>query len=432
MPNALTVPNPLTTQGAAAPIGLALMIGFALLGGVILNLMPCVFPVLGLKLLGLAKASGNDAQFKGAALRSSLMFALGIMLTFWLLAAAMIALQSAGESVGWGFQLQSPWFVAAMAWLFTLIALNLFGVFEIGVRLTQIDGGSHSWRDFGSGVIAVLVATPCTAPFMGAALGGTLSEGPLVKFLVFTALGLGMALPYVLLTAAPGATKWLPKPGAWMQTLKEVLAFPMLATVAWLAWVLSKQAGDEGILMLLFSLVVLSVAAWAYGRWQQRSLQGKAGVIYWQVTSVLALIAATWLVVPSLQSIADPPSEQSIASTSANSSVDGWQAWSPTAVQMALAQGNTVFVDFTAAWCVSCQVNKKVVLERASVVDSFAVKKVVKLRADWTNRNTAITQELARFGRNGVPLYQVWKPGRPEPLLLPEVLTTSIVLDALK
>ena len=357
----------------------------------------------------------------------------------------MIGLQGAGQAVGWGFQLQSPWFVAAMAWLFTLIGLNLFGVYEIGVRMTQLNESklsSHSWRDFGSGVLAVLVATPCTAPFMGAALGGTLSQSAWVKFAVFTALGLGMALPYVVLTAAPGATKWLPKPGAWMQTLKEVLAFPMLATVAWLAWVFSKQTGDEAILMMLFSLVMLALAAWAYGRWQRRSLLGSSvsgggsgATVGWFIAGLLSLAAAFGLLLPSLQNNerANIGDATSIGEAkSAKLDLDGWQPWSPTAVQMALAQGNTVFVDFTAAWCVSCQVNKKLVLERASVADVFAVKKVVKLRADWTNRNAAITQELAKFGRNGVPLYQVWKPGKPQPMLLPEVLTTSIVLDALK
>jgi thiol:disulfide interchange protein len=414
-----TKPPPLQ----ASPQSLWLTLGLAVLGGFILNLMPCVFPVLGLKVLGFA-LHGTVAQ--AGRIKSASLFAAGVLVSFWLLAGLMTALQSAGEAVGWGFQLQSPWFVIAMAWLFTLIGLNLSGLFEVGLRFTQLGNSASTkpsrWTEFGSGVLAVLVATPCTAPFMGAALGATLSQTALEKFAVFTALGVGMALPYVLLTLSPKLNSYLPRPGRWMETFKQFLAFPMYATTAWLSWVLGQQTDLNTVLMLSLSLIMLSMAAWFYGRWQ-----GNAGKKLGElVLAGAAALAGLGMVIGSASgSISESISESNIEAARVP-----WEPWSEVRVQTSLAAGKPVFVDFTAAWCVSCQVNKAAVLERARMQQFFSDRKIVLLRADWTKRDAAITAELARYGRNGVPLYQVWLPGASQPVLLPELLTSSAVTDA--
>jgi thiol:disulfide interchange protein/DsbC/DsbD-like thiol-disulfide interchange protein len=392
-----------------------LTLGLAVLGGFILNLMPCVFPVLGLKVLGFA-SHGTAAQ--AGRVKAAGLFAAGVLVSFWILAAVMAALQSAGEAVGWGFQLQSPWFVIAMAWLFTLIGLNLSGLFEVGLSFTRLgNSGSNKpslWTEFGSGVLAVLVATPCTAPFMGAALGATLSQTVAEKFAVFTALGVGMALPYVLLTLSPNLKSYLPRPGRWMETFKQFLAFPMYATVAWLVWVLGQQTDLNAMLMLSLSLIMLSMAAWFYGRWQSGAGKRVGQLVF---AAVAALFGVGLIFGVGSESKVDQMRVQ-------------WEPWSEVRVQTSLAAGKPVLVDFTAAWCVSCQVNKAAVLDRASMQQFFTDKKIVLLRADWTKRDAAITAELARYGRNGVPLYQAWLPGVSQPVLLPELLTSSAVTDA--
>jgi thiol:disulfide interchange protein len=419
---------------SAAPITvdqpLLLTLVFAFVGGVILNLMPCVFPVLGLKILGFASHSGATSK---ARLRAALLFAAGVIISFWALALLMIILQSAGQAVGWGFQLQSPWFVVAMAWLFALIGLNLTGVFEVGVFLTRSnmpDRPQSALSEIGSGALAVLVATPCTAPFMGAALGATLGQSLAVQFAVFSMLGIGMALPYVLLTLIPAAAKMLPRPGAWMQTLKHFLAFPMFATVAWLVWVFGQQLNIDAVLSLLLSLIAVGFAAWIYGQWQRLALlsgaaSGKA--ISLLVIALIATASAGALVANVAQ---DSASTASVSGAKSN----GWEAWSQQRVDEVLAQGKPVFVDFTAAWCVSCQVNKKAVLEGDTVTKFFAEQKIVLLRADWTKRDADITKELARYKRSGVPMYQVWLPtaGQKSAILLPELLTSDIVTSAFK
>jgi thiol:disulfide interchange protein/DsbC/DsbD-like thiol-disulfide interchange protein len=392
---------------------LGFILGLAFLGGLILNLMPCVFPVLGLKVLGFA-SHGSARQADRVVVAG--IFSAGVLVSFWLLAALMTALQGAGEAIGWGFQLQSPWFVIAMAWLFALIGLNLSGLFEIGLSLTRLGRAAKPlpsrWSEFGSGVLAVLVATPCTAPFMGAALGATLTQSVPEKFAVFTAIGMGMALPYVLLTLTPKLSNYLPKPGQWMETFKQLLAFPMYATVAWLAWVLGQQIDLNAVLMLLLSLTTLSMAAWFYGRWQRASGGSSLPLGLCSLAVSLALVYGVAL---------ENNREESYVQ---------WEPWSEIRVQTSLSAGKPVLVDFTAAWCVSCQVNKKAVLDRDVMQQFFREKKIVLLRADWTKRDAAITKELARYGRNGVPLYQAWLPGATRPVLLPELLTSGAVTDA--
>jgi thiol:disulfide interchange protein/DsbC/DsbD-like thiol-disulfide interchange protein len=416
--------------GAAAgggAAGLALALLFGAIGGVLLNLMPCVFPVVGLKVLGFANAAG-DARGAGVAMRrGALAFSAGVLVSFWVLGGLLLALRAAGESVGWGFQLQSPGFVAAMALLFVAVGLSFSGVFEIGMGLTRLGGagGSSAAGSFGAGVLAVLVATPCTAPFMGSALGFTLAQPAAFTMAVFTAIGVGMALPYLVLGLVPGWVHRLPRPGRWMQTLRQALAFPMYATAAWLAWVLVQQAGADAVLRLLLAAVLVGLAAWAWGRFG--SVPATRPALAWTVVLASAALGA-WLLAPLSDARPDAP----LASTGTDSAGITWEPWSERRVDEALAQGRPVFVDFTAAWCVSCQANKKLVLERDTVAAEVARRGVVMLRADWTQRDPAITAELARHGRNGVPLYLVYRERGRAPQVLPELLTTGIVLAALR
>jgi thiol:disulfide interchange protein/DsbC/DsbD-like thiol-disulfide interchange protein len=416
----------------AADASLALALLFGVLGGAILNLMPCVFPVVGLKVIGFAQASGDERGARRAMRHGAFAFAAGVLLSFWLLAALMLGLRAAGESVGWGFQLQSPAFVAAMALLFVAVGLNFSGVFEFGMALTRLGGvgGSSTAGSFGAGVLAVLVATPCTAPFMGSALGFTLAQPAAFTMAVFTAIGLGMAAPYVVLGLVPGWVRRLPRPGRWMQTLREVLAFPMYATAAWLAWVLVQQAGADAMLRLLFASVAVAAGAWAWGRWMNGTPRRPA--LAWALVG-LAALASVALTEPLLDD-APPPAAASAAPRTAGGTQGSleWAAWSDAAVSAGLAEGRTVFVDFTAAWCVSCQANKKLVLEREAVTSAMREQRVIALRADWTQRDPAITAALARHGRNGVPLYLVLRPGDARPRVLPELLTTAVVLDAIR
>jgi thiol:disulfide interchange protein/DsbC/DsbD-like thiol-disulfide interchange protein len=412
---------------------LALALLFGAIGGAILNLMPCVFPVIGLKVIGFAEAAADGRGAARAMRVGAGAFAAGVLVSFWLLAGLMLALRAAGESVGWGFQLQSPGFVAAMALLFVTVGLNFSGVFEFGVAMTRLGGlgGASPWGAFGAGVLAVLVATPCTAPFMGSALGFTLSQPPAWTLAVFTAIGVGMALPYLLLGVFPGWVRRLPRPGRWMQTLRQVLAFPMYATAAWLAWVLVQQAGADALLRLLLAAVVLGAGAWAWGLWAN----GSPRRIRRATSAVLAAaLAIGVLIAPVLD--AQPGASVAAPTLPRESGASGgalvWESWSQERVEQAIADGRPVFVDFTAAWCVSCQANKKLVLERGAVVEAMRARGVVALRADWTQRDPAITAALARHGRNGVPLYLVYRPGARQPEVLPELLTVGTVLDALR
>jgi len=445
---------------------------FAAIGGLILNLMPCVFPVIGLKVLGFARHGGSGDAAHTAAARSAsragaFAFASGVVVSFWVLAGLLLALRAAGQAAGWGFQLQSPVFVSAMALLFVAIALNFSGVWEVGTAMTRLgqydpaaraalaggaargDGGAAEGSpllgSFGSGALAVLVATPCTAPFMGSALGFTLSATVLETLIVFTALGLGMALPYLLLGVFPAWLRWLPRPGRWMESFRQALAFPMYATAAWLAWVLGQQAGIDAVLALAIGAVFVGLAAWLYGRFVQQAGGGRDPAAARRRRTLAASLAVVSLAAGLLIAW---PGDEGLPPGSAASAAAGagggalppagsgaeaaaWHPWSPEALAQARAAGRPVFVDFTAAWCVSCQVNKKLVLDRGTVVEAMRAAGVLRLKADWTNRDPGITAELARHGRNGVPLYLVYLPGVEQPAVLPELLTNGIVLEAL-
>jgi thiol:disulfide interchange protein DsbD len=410
-------------SGTGLP-SLPLALLFALVGGALLNLMPCVFPVLALKVLGFAHHGGN----RRALLTGGLAYTVGVVLSFVALAALLLALRAGGEQLGWGFQLQQPAVVAALAALFTLIALNLAGVFEVGSVLPsslETARAKHPLVDsLLTGVLAVAVASPCTAPFMGASLGLAVTLPAWVALAIFAALGLGMALPYLVLCAWPGLGARLPKPGAWMAHFKVLMAFPMLATVVWLVWVLGSQVGIDGAAALLAVLVALAFVAWALG---SPSLGRIARRSFGAAAVALLAMALAWAVPSWRQDAVAAPSSGGGTETSG----ERWQPWSPERVQQALAAGQPVFVDFTAAWCVTCQFNKRGALAADEVLAGFDAKRVLLLRADWTRRDASIAAELSRLGRSGVPVYALYAPGGAAPQLLPEILSADTVRAAL-
>jgi thiol:disulfide interchange protein DsbD len=393
--------------------------GLAFLGGLLLNLMPCVFPVLFLKGLALVH-SGHKEQHRLRA--HGLVYALGILVSFWALVGVLLGLRAAGATLGWGFQFQSPVFLALMAGLLFFLGLSLAGQFEIGLTLTSA-GGNLAQKEgytgsFFTGVLAVVVATPCAAPFMGAAVGYALSASAAVTFAVFTALALGLAAPYVALTLQPAWTRILPKPGAWMQVLRQAVSVPIFATVIWLAWVLAGAYGTGMLLALLTSFLLLAIAGWFLGRWPAKRWSAIVAAVILLGVITLAAFAPKKLAVAS-ETLSAPE-------------VSGvWQPWSPAAVSRSLTAGQPVFVDFTASWCLSCQVNDRVALSRPEVMQAFQARNVVLMKADWTRHDETITQALAALSRSGVPAYALYTPGETSPRLLPEVLTPGIVTDAL-
>ncbi len=394
----------------------------AFVGGLILNLMPCVFPVLALKVMGFAR-KGQQAR----ALRANgLAYSAGVVLSFIALGGLMLSLRAAGESVGWGFQLQSPAMVAALAVLFTLIGLNLAGMFEFGQFLPSQVMTLHARHPatdaFLSGVLAVAVASPCTAPFMGASLGFAVTFSAPLALAVFAVIGAGMAAPYLAASWWPALAARLPRPGPWMDHFRRLMAFPMFATVVWLVWVLGQQTGINGAGALLLLLVGLSLLVWTL------TLSGRARVV---LAAVALLTGAALLHAVGPQVLREPvlasaPAVASGAPAGEPSTADGWQPWSAAQVDQLVAEGRTVFVDFTAAWCVTCQYNKQTTLADPRVMQDFATRKVALLRADWTRRDPAITAALTQLGRSGVPVYVIYRAGKP-PVVLSEILSVDEV-----
>ena len=410
--------TPVSAAGGKASGKILRTAAFAFLGGLILNLMPCVFPVLFLKGLALVN-SGNEER---RALRlHGFVYTLGILCSFWVLVTVLLGLRAAGSSLGWGFQFQSPVFLALMAGLLFFLGLSLAGQFEIGLSLTSAGGELAQKQGFAgsffTGVLAVVVATPCTAPFMGAAVGYALSASPVVTFAVFTALALGLAAPYLALTLQPAWTRLLPRPGAWMDYLKQAVSLPIFATVIWLLWVLAGSYGASLLAALLSGLLLLAVAGWFLGRWPAKR---------W-ATLVAALILLAVVALDALAPRRFAAEPQSPAETGHSAT----QPWSAAAVARAQAAGQPVFVDFTASWCLSCQVNERVALSQPEVQQAFAAHNVLVLKADWTRHDEAITTALTALGRSGVPAYALYIPGETSPRLLPEVLTPGVVLEAL-
>ncbi len=418
-------PPPTPVASSNTSLLQAVLLAFA--GGLMLNLMPCVLPVLSVKALSLV----NHARAHAA--RHGLAYTAGVLASFGVVVGVLIALRAAGGEIGWGFQLQSPVFVTLLAYVFFALALSLSGALVIGGRLT---GAGQAWASqpgyagsFFTGALATVAATPCTAPFMGVAVGFALTQAPGTALLVFEALGFGLALPYLLLTLAPAWQRLLPRPGAWMKRLEQLLAFPLYASVAWLVWVLSQQVGPPGVAAVLAGLLLIAFAAWLFQATRavsplwHRMATATAGL------AVLAAVAIGPLVA------AGPPGPASRAASTSGSIA--WEPFSARRVAELRAQGKPVFVNFTAAWCITCLVNERVALRSSAVAEAFSRKGIVYLKADWTKRDPEIARTLGGFGRSGVPLYLMYPPARPgrpagEPSVLPQILSEGMLIEAVE
>ncbi|KDU97092.1 cytochrome C biogenesis protein [Komagataeibacter rhaeticus] len=401
----------------AAHIGVLVLMAFV--GGMILNLMPCVFPVLAMKILSLERMARGERR---AALGGAAAYAAGVVGSFVVLGGAIAALRVAGQQAGWGFQFQSVGFVIVICLLLFAVALNLLGVFAIGLRLMGVGTvlPAHA-GDFLTGVLAVVLASPCTAPFMGAAVAGALAASPLAGLLVFVALGLGLAAPYLLLAAMPGLLGWLPRPGRWMETVRNLLALPVLATCVWLGWVAWLEGGQDALYLLGAGLVLVALGCWCLRRATAMDLrgamEGRAGL--YRAVAILSLLVAF------VGGAVVPPA--SVHDHGAERVVDGSSAFSPTRLAELRGQGRPVFVDMTAAWCISCLVNERVALSTHAVQAAFARQGIVYMKGDWTQRNADITAFLHAHGRDGVPFY-VYYPARGAEVVLPEILSPGLVL----
>ena len=416
--------TPAAPAANEAPASLPLwqMAAFAFLGGLILNLMPCVFPVLAIKATALAGMSGSDRR---AVRLSGVFYTLGVLAAFMTLALALLAVRAGGSAVGWGFQFQAPLFVTAMCWLMLAIGLNLSGVFEVGSAfagagqdLAQRKGHAGS---FFTGLLAVVVATPCTAPFMGAAIGSALVAPALYSLVVFAMMGLGLALPFLLLGLFPAVAERLPRPGLWMVRLRQAMAFPMYATAAWLLWVLAQQAGEAGLRMALAGSVLVGLVGWLIGLNQHGVKKS-----WWPRAGALAGLAALAGLMVTLHTVAP-----ATATASPGQQATHAEAYSAARLASLRAEGKPVFVNMTAAWCITCLVNERTTLSTAVVRQSMQDQNVVYMKGDWTNRDPAITAFLQSFGRDGLPFY-VFYPARKEPVVLPPVLTPALVTESLK
>ncbi len=420
----------LTFEGG---IGLALV--FAFMGGMLLNLMPCVLPVISFKVMSFVKMAG---QSRSLTLKHGLMFSLGVILSFWLLASAMLMLRAYGQAVGWGFQLQEPLFVVILASVLFVFALSLFGLFEWGMFFaswagqTQVETSQKSSSytgSFLSGVLATAVATPCTGPFLGSAVGFAVTLPVFQALLIFTSLGLGMCFPYLLLSAFPSYLRFMPKPGAWMETFKQLMGFILLATVLWLMWVFSAQTDAFSLICLLAGFLCFSIGGWIYGRGCSLVATRKKRIFASLLVILFAFVGGEAILFPRASWYS-----QDSGSSHAKSSKDHWEGWedfSPERLAQLRSEGKPVFIDFTAKWCLICQANH-LVLSSDYVRKQLDDSGVVKMKADWTKSDPIITQALSTFGRNSVPLYVLYGNNeKQEPLILPQVLTPDVVADHL-
>lgn len=408
-------------------IGLLSALLFAFLGGLLLNLMPCVLPVVSLKILSFVKLAGSS---RVETAKHGLFFTAGVLLSFLSLAVSLLVLQSVGQAVGWGFQLQDPFFIALMTFLFFILSLNLFGVFEIGTSLVGLAGeaerknrNSGYSQSFFSGIFATAVATPCTGPFMGTALGFAISQPAIVSLSIFTMLGLGMSFPYILIGFFPNLIKFLPKPGAWMESFKQFLGFIMICSVIWLLWVFTGQTSEKSLFVLLFSLWVVSVGAWIYGKFgtiaSKKSLR-KASYLISALCLAVALYL-TWQAIPN----------DEVKEIGSEKVAEGdWEPFSKERLVALRAEGRPVLIDFTAKWCLVCQANH-MILTQNEVENKMSEKGVVKMKADWTRYDADITNELQKHGRNGVPLYVLYGD-EEKPKILPQLLTKDTLISSIE
>lgn len=414
-----TVSAPVTAAAASSGglLPLVVAMSFAFLGGIILNVMPCVLPVLVMKALSFMQRGTEDAAVMR---RDGLAYTAGVMVTFGALVGVLLALRAAGDAVGWGFQLQSPVFVAALAYVMLILGLNLSGVFNIGgaygvgQELTSRGGVTGS---FFTGLLAVVVATPCTAPFMGTAIGFAFTQSPLEAILIFEALALGLASPYLLLSFVPAAARMLPKPGVWMDRVKQILAFPLYGAAAWLMWVMAQQLNSTGLAAAFAAAVLIAFVAWLYGLSQQSDGKGRAWALG---TAAVALIAAVALTT----TLGGQPATAGTQQAGGPS-----EPYSTARLEALRAEGRPVFINFTAAWCITCKVNERVALSRPEVEAHFKDRNIAYLKGDWTNRNAEISAALEAVGRDGVPLYLYYAPKTASPEILPQVLTPAIVMN---
>lgn len=436
-----TTTTPVVTNNAPKDFegGLALALVFAFVGGMLLNLMPCVLPVISFKIMGFIQIAG---QSRSLIFKHGLLFSLGVILSFWCLAGLMLVLQAYGESVGWGFQLQEPIFIAILSALMLIIGLNMFGLFEVGLSVaswagqTQADAKKESgglFNSFLSGILATAVATPCTGPFLGSAVGFAFTLSAPLALLVFTFLGLGMAFPYLLLSIFPSFLRFLPKPGAWMVTFKEIVGFVMMATVLWLVWIFGAQTSNMAVTLLLLSFLFVSMACWIYGKWSVPTTHRfERSVAY---ICAIGLIALSGLVIMTATS-SSMAEDHMIAYNSSSGgstrvgSIEDWEPFSLERIAELQKAGTPVFVDFTAKWCLICQANH-LVLSQEEVTSKMAAQGVVKMKADWTKNDETITEELRKFGRNSVPLYVFYGAPDEQPRILPQILTADVISEHL-
>lgn len=413
--------------------GFLMALLFAFAGGLILNLMPCVLPVISLKIFSFVKMSGEK---RSEIVRHGVLFTLGVLVSFWALAGALIALQASGAAVGWGFQLQDPLFVGILTAIIFVFGLSLFGVFEFGTTFSSWAGQQQSnigqsssgkASAFFSGVLATTVATPCTGPFLGPAIGFAMTLSALGSLTVFTFLALGMASPYLLISLFPSLIRFLPKPGKWMVTFKEILGFCMVATALWLVWVFAAQTSMMATSALLIALFGLSVGSWIYGKWGTPLRKRPVRIVAYALT-LATLLGSTGLVVRASQMIEEPVELVAVNDPTAESKdIHGWEPFNKERLDYLRSQGIPVFIDFTARWCLICQANH-MVLSTEEVEERMAEAGVVKMLADWTKNDPEITAELKKFGRSGVPLYLLYCK-EEEPTILPQMLSPDLVVE---
>ncbi len=418
----------ISSATTSAPVrGTITFLFFGFIGGLILNLMPCVLPVISLKIFGFIQQAGQSRQ---KILRSGLAFIAGIFVWFIGLALLLIGLKAAGREITWAFQFTNAYFVLFMSVVVLIFALNLFGVFEISLPQTTTRGllGATERKgeagSFFQGVFATILATPCTAPFLGTALGFAFSQSPAIILSMFLAIAAGMSAPYLLLCAQPAWLRFLPRPGPWMLHVKQFMGFLLLATLLFLLYVLGAQRGLEGAIWASSFLLMVSIACWMKGAFFSPVNSAKVRVITAITMSILLVASGVYFIGDKFNAAKLGPADSQLPGE--------WQAFTPERLQAELAQGHSVFVDFTAAWCLTCKFNEKSVLESAAVREAFQRHGVVKLKADWTSGDPAITKLLQQFGRPGVPLYVLYPGKSEEPIVFPELLTKSIILDKLE